>query len=830
MARTTKPAEKEIDSLNHPEARRKNIPTAELESLVSREEHAPQTIRYKRNTDLDPQLVWRGKDAQDAEDLQVDSVPIYIQEKIKPEAIIADLKRRSEAIRRERTESAQYEIPDLYSDFNGLTEPGAEFDFYKHDKNWSNRMILGDSLLVMTSLAEKEKLKGQVQCVYMDPPYGIRFNSNWQPSTKSRDVRDGQTDSLTREPEMIRAFRDTWKDGVHSYLSYLRDRLIVARDLLADSGSIFVQIGDENVHRVRAVMDEVYGDKNYVAQVSIKKTSGATGENLPGTTDYVLLYAKERSQLKYRQLYIGRRLGSEGDATYTYLQDQEGVRRRLSVAEINSIGLSNGRNRVFRLQTLASQALGRAKGEGAASWFPVSIHGKTIRPSMSSRWKTNETGMARLRAADRVEITGSSIAYVRFHDDFSVFPVTDLWMDTQSGSAMEKTYVVQTSQKIVERCILMTTDPGDLVLDPTCGSGTAAYVAEQWGRRWITVDTSRVALALARQRIMAARYPSYLLQDSEEGAQKEGELVGRPPKDGPFGHSVRQGFIYERVPHIQLGDIARNAEIDIIWDKWQPMIARLLGSLNAAFGQNWEEWQVPREAGTDWPAEAKELLTEWWDARRERQQEIDGSIARNAEIEYLVDRPYEDRRKVRVAGPFTVESLSPHRVLSAEDEAEDKGWADEIASEIGQPLPERTRSTRREEARRGEDDFVRVVLDNLEKAGVQNTKKNERLVFTELKPWPGGRLIHAEGRYEEAGKTRRVAVTIGPEYGTVSYGLVREAAREALDSVFDTLIVCGFAFEPRVNEEALSRFPRLTVLKAGMNNDLHLADSLRGWP
>jgi adenine-specific DNA-methyltransferase len=279
------------------------------------------------------------------------------------------------------------------------------------------------------------------------------------------------------------------------------------------------------------------------------------------------------------------------------------------------------------------------------------------------------------------------------------------------------------------------------------------------------------------------------------------------------------------VSHVQLSSIARNSEIDIIWDKRQAPLGPLIDQLNQALDEAWEEWEVPRKAEEHWSVGARELHNQWWEARRQRQKEIDASIAHNAEIEYLVDRPYEDRGKVRVAGAFTVESLSPHRVLSTEEE--DALLAKEVATEEGRSLPPRTRSARREEARRAEDDFVRIVLDNLLKAGVQNTKKGEKLEFTELKPWPGGRLIHAEGRYDEAGRARRVGVTIGPEYGTVSYGLVREAAREALDSVFDTLIVCGFAFEPKVNEEALTRFPRLTVLKARMNNDLHLADSLR---
>jgi adenine-specific DNA-methyltransferase len=818
MARATKTTAKDIESLKHREARRKNIPTAELETLVSEDEQAPKTIRYKRNTDLDPQLVWRGKDEQDAEDLMVDSVPIYIQEKIKPEAIISDLRRRSETLRRQRAESKQYEIPDIYNDFNGLSEPGTEFDFYKHDKNWSNRMILGDSLLVMTSLAEKEALKGQVQCIYVDPPYGIRFNSNWQPSTKSRDVKDGQADSLTREPEMIRAFRDTWKDGVHSYLSYLRDRLKVARELLADSGSIFVQIGDENVHRVRAVMDEVFGDQNLVSFITVQKAGSIFSRYLGGISDFVLWYAKELDELKYRELFTFREISEDDSGRFTIAEPEFGV--RLPTREL---GRQATPIELIAPDPLQSASIGREKGEGAASWFPVKIGDRVFRPTMQSRWKTNEGGMGRLLKAGRILTQSNSIRYARRFADFPVAVLTNIWSDL--SGATDKIYVVQTSPRILERCILMATDPGDLVLDPTCGSGTSAHVAEQWGRRWITIDTSRVALALARQRIMAARYPSYLLQDSLEGAQKEGELTGKPSKEGPFGKSVRQGFVYERVPHIQLGDIARNAEIDIIWEKWQSTLSPLLERLNEALNEVWEDWEVPREAGNNWPVEAREAHNLWWEVRRERQKEIDASIGRNAEIEYLVDRPYEDKGKVRVAGAFTIESLSPHRVLSAEEE--DELWADQLADEQGRPLPPRTRSARREEARRAEDDFVRIVLDNLLKAGVQNTKKGEKLEFTELKPWPGGRLIHAEGRYEERGRSRRVGVTIGPEYGTVSYGLVREAAREALDSVFDTLIICGFAFEPKVNEEALTRFPRLTVLKARMNSDLHLADSLR---
>lgn len=492
------PTSRNVEQITHDDAKRKNIPTAEYQSVLDDAQKNPKQVRYPRNTDLDPQLVWRGKDEQDGSDLVVHAPPLYIQEKVHPKALIDELLRES----KEREQASGQSTPDLFADFNGIPQGVDKTEFYQHDQNWTNRMILGDSLQVMASLAEREGLRGKVQCIYFDPPYGIKFNSNFQWSTTSRDVKDGKADHITREPEQVKAFRDTWRDGIHSYLTYLRDRLTVARDLLTESGSIFVQIGDENVHRVRVVMDEVFGDENCVAQVSVKKTSGATGDNLPGTTDFVLFYAKAIKNLKYRQTYVGRQLGDGGDTTYTFFQDETGNRRRLGSTELSNVAASKDAARIFRLQTMSSQSLGRSKGEGAASWFPVEIEGRMFRPSMSSRWKTNESGMARLKASSRLEASGSSISYVRFHGDFPVYPVTDLWVDTQSGSAMDKTYVVQTSQKIVERCLLMSTDPGDLVLDPTCGSGTTATVAEQWGRRWITIDTSRVALALARVRIM----------------------------------------------------------------------------------------------------------------------------------------------------------------------------------------------------------------------------------------------------------------------------------------------------------------------------------------
>ena len=791
-----------VETLKHAEAKRKNIPTAEFESVMQAEDKSPVRVAYeRRNKDLDPQLVWRGKDEQDWSDLVVQAPPLYIQEKMHPKVLIDDLMRETQ----ERAAQKSSALPDLFADFNGLPNRAAQTEFYKHDAHWSNRMILGDSL------AEREGLRGQVQCIYLDPPYGIKFNSNFQWSTTTRDVRDGNKDHITREPEQVRAFRDTWRDGIHSYLTYLRDRLTVARDLLAETGAIFVQIGDENVHRVRVLLDEVFGDENCVGQISVKKTSGATSENLPGTTDFILFYAKDRSRLKYRQAYLRRQLGEEGDSTYTYFQDAAGVRRRLRASEVSSVASSDDADQIYRLQTMTSQSLGRAKGEGAASWFPVTVNGKTFRPSMSSRWKTNEQGMSRLAAASRLELSGSSISYVRFHGDFPVFPVTDLWVDTQSGSAMDKTYVVQTSQKIVERCLLLTTDPGDLVLDPTCGSGTTAYVAEQWGRRWITIDTSRVALALARARIMGARYPYYLLADSRAGQIKEGEVTRTPPKDIATHGDIRHGFVYERVPHITLKSIANNAEIDVIWDKWQAKLEPLRRELNAALKAKWEEWEIPRAAEDKWPAKAKELHKSWWEARIARQKEIDASIAAKADFEYLYDRPYADSSRIRVAGPFTVESLSPHRTLAVDE----KGGLVDLAAAKSKEYDPDGAPVR---------DFAQMVLENLKAAGVQQAHKADRISFTSLTGWPG-EYICAEGRFQEGETERRAAIFIGPEFGTVSKPDLTAAVREAGDAGFDLVIACAFNYDAHSSE--FEKLGRVRVLKARMNPELHMADELK---
>jgi adenine-specific DNA-methyltransferase len=801
---------------------RPNIPTEELRDFIAEDEKQPKTVLYPRDPSLDPQLVWKGKDEQDAADLAVPAVPIYIQEHIKPQAIV-------ELVRAEANQG-QPSQPMLFADFNGL--PFEErVDFYHHDQHWTNRMILGDSLLVMTSLAEKEGLKGKVQMIYLDPPYGIKFGSNWQVSTRKRDVKDGKAEDATRQPEQVKAFRDTWQLGIHSYLAYLRDRLVVARELLAESGSIFVQIGDENVHLARSVIDEVLGSENFVSLITIQKTTSAGGGQtednaFQNVSDFVLWYAKSKPNLKYRPLYTEKILGEEGALNYNWAYLPDGIKIRISDNEVEKYSVSPG-TRLFRHDNLTSSS-GVDKTR-----YEVTFEGRKFTPHPSV-WKTGEMGMKKLLCADRLLAPANTLRYIRYLNDFPVNIITNVWTD-MTGGVPDKVYVVQTNVKIVSRCMLMTTDPGDLVLDPTCGSGTTAFVAEQWGRRWITVDTSRVSIALARTRLMAGRYPYYLLADSYEGKKKERELnpavmLNRSPDlersegegaakrlagaketlppsgtmrsaQGDTTGDIKRGFVYKRVPHVTLKSIANNEEIDVIHEKYQNRLEELRAKINAAAGKEWQEWEISREA----PVGAQYIapLQEYWQTRQTRQKEIDASIARRADTEFLYDQPYEEPRRIRVTGPFTVESLSPHRVLAPDDPAT--------------AFREDTLNTQ---------DFAGMIIENLRTSGVQNTIKNERLKFDRLEPY-AGTWIHASGEYtEKDGKSRRVAVSIGPELGTVSPEQVKEAAKEALKGVeFDLLIVCGFAFDPHVSEEA-KRYGKLTVLPAHMNPDLAMGDEL----
>ena len=687
--------------------------------------------------------------------------------------------------------------PDLFADFNGIPKGVEKTEFYQHDQNWSNRMILGDSLQVMASLAEREGLRGKVQCIYFDPPYGIKFNSNFQWSTGNRDVKDGNTAHITREPEQVKAFRDTWRDGIHSYLTYLRDRLTVARDLLADLGSIFVQIGDENVHLVRAVLDELFGSENFASIITFQSTTSLGTIGLSAAGDYIVWYHKDKSRAKFRPL-MRVKAEKRGFDYYSYVRSVDGRMWRGTKEELESSELQ-----VFFPDNIASQ---RPLGAGDLKEF--NWKGRSFRPGKGT-FKTDQRGLDRLAKADRLyETSGAVLRYVRLIDDYPVAATNNLWTDTGTGSFTEsKVYVVQTNSKVVERCILMSTDPGDLVLDPTCGSGTTATVAEQWGRRWITVDTSRVASALARARIMGARYPFYLLADSREGQVKESEITGAAPSTKPVYQNIRLGFVYERVPHIMLSSIANNAEIDVIWDRWQAKLESLRGKLNAALMKQWQEWKIAREVDKVWPETAKTLYTEWWQGRIARQKEIDASIAAKAEFEHLYDKPYEDKRKVRVAGPFTVESLSPHRVLGVDENDELIDGMNEDGSEYG-----------------AKKTFPEMILENLKVAGVQQAHKDDRINFTALTPWPGD-LVCADGRYLEGETEKRAAIFIGPEFGTVQRADLVAAAREAGDGGFDVLIACAFNYEAHATE--FNKLGRIPVLKARMNADLHMAEDLK---
>ncbi len=872
-SRKTTDSLKTVETLRHSDSKRTNIPTAEQQSVMETEEKYSIRVAYeRRNRDLDPQLVWRGKDEQDAQPLVVNAPPLYIQEKVHPKVLIDDLMRRTDNLK----EKGKEQQLDLFGDFNGLPEEARSAEFYQHEANWTNRMILGDSLQVMASLAEREGLRGKVQCIYFDPPYGIKFNSNFQWSTNTRDVKDGSPEHITREPEQVKAFRDTWRDGIHSYLDYLRDRLTLAQDLLTLSGSVFVQIGDENVHRVRALMDEIFGEENFVSQINFK-SMGALGQgDIPNVYDYLVWYARSKTSMKFRSVF--RIQSFETDNEYKFLSDpSERLGYRLFY---EGEPFPKNNERVFRRSTLTSS------GYTPSCTFPFSFQGEDFTPFGHKSWRTNFDGMNRLKAAGRLFTLGKNLYFRRFATDSQLIQYENSWTDPPAAAG--KIYVVQTAPKFIERCILMCTDPGDLVLDPTCGSGTTAVVAEEFGRRWITVDTSRVALALARSRIAGTKYPYYYLFDTEEGQQKQEELFGVPAATTKPAGQVKQGFIYQRSPRITLGDIANNIEVDVIHKSFQAKLDPVREQLNAALNQSWQEWEIPREAGErwdadasaahaevmalrrecaatmeilqsldlesqedrlremierrakkfleiinkstgqkftfdslpdeprdPWPDEAKKLHAKWWKLRIERQKEIDASIAAKADFEYLYDKPYEDKTKVRVAGPFTVESLSPHRTLAV-------GADDELIDPLDHnPMRQRgTSATDREIA-----DFATMVLDNLKRSGVQQAHKEDKIEFTSLVPWPGD-YIAAEGRYQDAsGKEQRAGIFIGPEFGTISQPDLKAAARECGDAGFDVLISCGFNYEAHAT--GLLKLGRVQILKARMNADLHMSSDLK---
>jgi adenine-specific DNA-methyltransferase len=749
----------------------------------------------------EPWLEWAGK--RELPGFAVDPVALNIHERISTQAIL-------------KVAARQDVMRDLFAD------PELEYreavQFYKHDVDWANRMILGDSLQVMASLARRENLAGKVQMIYLDPPYGIKFSSNFQPEINKREVKDRDSD-LTREPEMVKAYRDTWTLGVHSYLSYLRDRFVLARELLTDTGSVFVQISDENLHRVRHLMDEVFGAANFCSIIAFRKTTGQSGDLLSDTNDYLLWYARDRERARFRSLYLPR----EGIdwVNYDFLRAPDGSARKLAEEEKQG-GHIGADALIYRRSPLTS-----ASGS-ATTTVSIPYAGRTFLPGRGG-WKTGAVGFPRLIGADRVEHYGVTLSYRRYTNDFPYFPISNSWTDTASGGyGAEKIYVVQTNPKVIARCILMTTDPGDLVLDPTCGSGTTAFVAEQWGRRWITIDSSRVALALARQRLMTAKFEYYNLRplNEQDLERNPGGTWLRDPMaqiDGPVA------FDCKTAPHISLKSIAQNAALDPIFARHQTILDQKLKVLNAALEKvgtevrqrlagklaekqkhegkkavteadrrrwllppanrdpkvelivdseyrGWYEWEAPFDTDPDWPKQLQDALVAYRAAWRAKMDEVNAAIEANAEQEELVDQPGRVPGIVRVSGPFTMEAVIPAEQRLDEEEGEELETFDGTAESVN--------------AEAFQDRIIRLLKQD----GVQ-FPSNRKMNFERLEAAPG-EFLHAEGEWVNGdGKGRKVSVSIGPEHGPVTAYQVENALRAAHRRGVDDLVFAGFSFD-----------------------------------
>ena len=841
--------------------------TGELEALLVRAKTGPlspediQVLSDALLRSRQPWLEWAGK--REKRWFEVDPVALHIHERVRARAIL-------KAAQRE-------DLEPTFWDQGKLSREQA-MSFYQHDVDWENRLILGDSLQVMTSLAHREGLAGKVQMIYIDPPYGIKFSSNWQNEVGKRDVKDSDED-LTREPEMIKAYRDTWTLGVHSYLDYLKQRLIVARELLTDSGSVFVQISDENLHRVRAVMDEVFGAENFCRLITFKKTTGQASQLPPSVHDYIIWFAKDLNYLKTNLLLIEKN-EADLDGNYDWLEVITGESRRLrSVDEVSGLAI----NQRFMSASFMSSG---ASSDGSK---PVSFEGKIFYASPGTHWKTNPNGQERLARAGRLIGVGNTLAYRRYASDYNVYGLNCVWEDTlQSTFAAQNIYVVQTTMSVIQRCILMATKPGDLILDPTCGSGTTAHVAEQWGRRWITIDSSRVAVAIARQRLLTAKFDTFKTKDPSEGVDPA------KPKD------PKTGFHYKTVPHITLKSIAQNKSLDPIFEKHEPILAERLEELNrqvakvaketkerlvrkliakhqqegarsvtdaddrrwllpgtdpqliqqikggnrlaaisakqaedyrAAIpeGLGWQEWQVPFDTDPDWPLSLQDALTAYRAAWRAKMDEVNACIEANAEQEELVDQPEIVKGITRVSGPFTVESVRPleDSLKGIGHETPDSpidGAPDELDGSFEDDRPERDVSNAASHIER--------MISLLRVDGLTFTG-NKHLQFARLDPIES-EFLHADGEsvQKEGEEPRRVAVVIGPEHGAVGSFQVKTAVSSALQRNYDDLIFAGFAFDAaaqdKIHEENQDPASKLTVHMALIRPDVLLGDLLKG--
>lgn len=720
----------------------------------------------------EPYLNWAGKAERTS--FEVDTVSLYVHERIDPASILAAVRKRMKDA--QGKEQDRWKQPDLFAAaFENLPLRDA-IDFYKHERGWANRLVAGDSLLVMNSLLQKESMARQVQMIYFDPPYGIKYGSNFQPFVNKRDVKDRKDDDLTQEPEMIKAFRDTWEIGIHSYLTYLRDRLILSKELLSESGSIFVQISDENLHHVREILDEIFGASNFFSLITIAKTAGSSSDEMSSISDYLVWYAKSKAKMKINLLYSEKTDGQGADE-YKYLILPDGQKRTMSRNEISGlVPIPEGARRC-RPSAMTSQ---RPMQGGDLTEF--SYVGKTYSPG-NGTFKTDERGLSRLARAARLVPRDKSLSYLRYLDDFPVIPISNLWVDVRWGfDAADKRYVVETNNKIIERCILMTTDPGDLTLDPTCGSGTTAFVAEKWGRRWITCDTSRVAVTLAKQRLMTASYDYYELKYPHEG--------------------LKAGFIYQTVPHVMLKSITNNQEIDEIYERMQPAIEAALKGLNQAAKQSPKEWEVPFEFPADWPPGGRQAFEAFHAARQAMQKMMDESIAAHADQETLYDKPAVSKDKLRITGPFTVEAVPFPTVMSLV-EAEQPKEADVAI------------------ARSGESSRQHQWRDELLKTGIRG-KGGQKLEFSGFDVLPT-RHLHLSGTLKDGGD--RVVVSFGPEHAGLEQRQVEMAMREA-GELFPRpkmIVFCAFAFDPEAAKD-IDQTKGITALKVQMNTDLLTED------
>jgi len=783
---------------------------AEAQNRLLTEEEAHLLADALRNHQ--PWLEWAGK--REARGFEVDPVALHIHERLSTQAIL-------KLAQRQPMQRSLFADPEM--------EYRQAVQFYQHDMDWTNRLILGDSLMVMTSLAKREDLAGKVQMIYFDPPYGIKFASNFQSQINRRDVRDRDQD-LTREPEQVKAYRDTWTLGIHSYLAYLRDRFRVAQDLLTDSGSIFVQISDVNVHRVRAVMDEVFGPDNFVSQIAFVTTTGRGGLFLDGVYDCLLWYSKSRDFAKYRQLF--RSMPTEQVAAYfQYAEGDSGHVLRLTRAQRQgSRPLPSGRR--FLLRDSSSQ------GENISGSFEYQFEGDTFRPPAGRHWSTTLEGMDRLAHAGRLMRFHRQLRARRYETDSPTTPVNNVWEDTQRGSfSTAKVYVVQTPAKVIERCILMTTDPGDLVLDPTSGSGTAAYVAEQWGRRWIAIDTSRVANALARQRLLTAKYDYYELEDAQKG--------------------ISEGFRYKAVPHIMLRTIAQSQALDPVFAKWEPILADGVADLNAALPQvtkeirtrlkaklvekerqkggraitdadrrrwllpdaevGWKEWEVPFDTDPDWPQSLKDALMAYRQAWRGKMDEVNATITASAPQETLYDQPYTVPNVLRVSGPFTVEGVQPVEEMLDLD-CPIGGAPEELAvfdGAVAEPA--------------NAEAYLEKMIRLLRQDGVR-FPNNKVLRFERLEPVTHN-ILHAEGEWANGEGARRCAVSFGPQYGPITAKQVEECLWAASRGGYDDLVLAGFTFDGAA--QALIQAdpnPRVRCHVAHIRPDVQMGDLLKDTP